>query len=242
MTEFEDRGTGTPFLLLHGGGGPQTVAAFATLLAEHGRVITPTHPGFAGTPRPETLTDMQGLAALYLTLLDDLDLHDVTVIGNSIGGWIAAEMGTRGSRRIGKIILVNAVGLHVEAEPVADIFPLTPAELAKLSFHNSDKFTLDPITTSEEQRSAMAANRATLAVYGGTTMTDKTLQNRLHNITAPTLVLWGEADQIATPAYGRAFAKEIPNATFHLLKETGHVPQVETPRQLLTEVLAFAKA
>jgi pimeloyl-ACP methyl ester carboxylesterase len=240
MTEFEDRGT--PFLLLHGGGGPQTVAAFATLLAEHGRVITPTHPGFAGAARPATLTDMQGLAALYLTLLDDLDLHDVTVVGNSIGGWIAAEMGAQGSRRISKIILVNAVGLHLEAEPVADIFPLTPAELAELSFHNPDKFTLDPTTMSEEQRSAMAENRATLAVYGGTTMTDKTLQNRLRNITAPTLVLWGEADQIATPAYGRAFAKAIPNANFHLLKETGHVPQVETPQQLLTEVLTFAKA
>src|SRR3954470_22536872 len=146
MTKFEDRGEGHPFLLLHGGGGPQTVAGFAALLAEHGRVITPVHPGFGGTERPEDLTDVHGLAQLYLDLLDDLDLSGVTVIGNSVGGWIAAEMGARGSDRIGGIVLVNAVGLEVEGEPVTDISPLAPAELAKLSFHDAEKFTLDPST------------------------------------------------------------------------------------------------
>jgi pimeloyl-ACP methyl ester carboxylesterase len=242
MTKFEDRGEGTPFLLLHGGGGPQTVAGFAALLAEHGRVITPVHPGFGGTDRPEDLADMRGLAKLYLTLLDDLDLHDVTIVGNSMGGWIAAEMGAQGSERIGKIVLVNAVGLEVDGEPVVDIFPLTPAELAKLSFHNPEKFTFDPSSLPEEQRVIVAANRAALAVYGGATMTDPTLRDRLPGISAPTTVLWGEADQIVTPAYGRAFAAAIPGATFRLLAETGHVPQVETPQQLLAEVLAFAKA
>src|SRR5438046_6450995 len=82
-----------PFLLLHGGAGPASVAGFADLLAarKHARVIMPTHPGFDATTRPETVQTIRDLAMLYAALLDELDIWDVTVIGNSIGGWIAAE-------------------------------------------------------------------------------------------------------------------------------------------------------
>src|SRR4051812_22285383 len=86
-----DRGHGRPFLLLHGGGGPQTVAGFGELLAGAHRVISPVHPGFGGTVRPDGFTSVAGLAELYAALLAELDLTDVTVVGNSIGGWIAAE-------------------------------------------------------------------------------------------------------------------------------------------------------
>src|ERR1700684_688673 len=88
-----ERGDGRPFLVLHGGAGPQSVAAFAQLLAEkdRNRVLTPTHPGFGGTPRPDELHSVAGLAALYGGLLDDLGLEDVTGLGNFVCGWIAAE-------------------------------------------------------------------------------------------------------------------------------------------------------
>src|SRR5580704_7793391 len=119
----DDRGEGRPFLLLHGGGGPQTVAGFAELLATKGpaRVVTPVHPGFGGTPRPDGLASIAGLAALYHELLDQLGLQDVTVIGNSIGGWIAAELALLGSPRISGIVLLDAVGIAVEGHPVADV-------------------------------------------------------------------------------------------------------------------------
>src|ERR1700733_9430837 len=79
-------GGGKPILLLHGGGGPQAVAPFAELLAERGpaRVITPVHPGFGGTERPERLTTIVQLAELYVGLLADMGLEKVTVIGNSV--------------------------------------------------------------------------------------------------------------------------------------------------------------
>src|SRR5436190_342889 len=91
---FDERGDGHPVLLLHGGGGPLTVGAFAELLATQrpARVITPTHPGFGGTPRSDSLASIADLAALYVALLTDLGVREVTVVGNSIGGWIAAEM------------------------------------------------------------------------------------------------------------------------------------------------------
>jgi hypothetical protein len=50
---IDERGSGRPILVLHGGGGPQTVSGFAEALAEHAHVLSPIHPGFAGEPRPE---------------------------------------------------------------------------------------------------------------------------------------------------------------------------------------------
>src|SRR5256885_2351119 len=125
------QGKGHPFLLLHGGGGPQTVAPFAGLLAEQrpAGVIPPVPPGSGGPARPAWLTDVPALAQLYLRLLDTLGLEDVTVVGNSIGGWIAAELATLGSDRISSVVLANAVGIQVPGHPVADTFPLSPVEL-----------------------------------------------------------------------------------------------------------------
>jgi pimeloyl-ACP methyl ester carboxylesterase len=242
MLTIDDRGHGRTFLLLHGGAGPQSVAAFGRLLAERGpaRVVTPTHPGFGGTERPDDLTTIAELAEVYLRLLDDLDLHDVTVVGNSIGGWIAAELALHGSPRISGVVLVNAVGIEVEGHPVADVFSLSPTELARLSYHDPAKFAAP---MSDAQRAAMAANRVALAVYGGQpSMLDPTLRERLGKVAVPTAVLWGEADRIVDPDYGRAFAAAIPGARFQLIAEAGHVPQIEAPDRLLDAVLALERA
>ena len=240
---FTERGTGRPFLILHGGAGPQSVSGFADLLAEttHVRVITPTHPGFGGTPRPNGLDSIRRLAELYVALLDQLALTDVTVIGNSIGGWICAEMALLRSPRIGSIILVDAVGIEVPDHPVADFFALTMDQVAELSYHDPDSFRIDVSKMPPAQQAAMAGNRASLAVYGGTpSMVDPALRQRLKGINVPALVLWGESDRIVDPDYGRAYADAIPTARFQLLTETGHVPQIESPRLLLSEVRDFA--
>ena len=240
---FTERGTGRPFLILHGGAGPQSVSGFADLLAEttHVRVITPTHPGFGGTPRPNGLDSIRRLAELYVTLLDQLALTDVTVIGNSIGGWICAEMALLRSPRIGSIILVDAVGIEVPDHPVADFFALTMDQVAELSYHDPDSFRIDVSKMPPAQQAAMAGNRASLAVYGGTpSMVDPALRQRLKGINVPALVLWGESDRIVDPDYGRAYADAIPTARFQLLTGTGHVPQIESPRLLLSEVRDFA--
>jgi pimeloyl-ACP methyl ester carboxylesterase len=116
-----ESGAGQPILLLHGGGGPQTVLGFAQALADdprtYARVLSPTHPGFDGTSRPDVLESIGGLAALYVALLESLDLHDVIVVGNSIGGWITAEMALLGSDRVSRYVLVDAVGIEVAAHP-----------------------------------------------------------------------------------------------------------------------------
>ena len=193
------------------------------------------------TPRPNGLDSIRRLAELYVALLDQLALTDVTVIGNSIGGWICAEMALLRSPRIGSIILVDAVGIEVPDHPVADFFALTMDQVAELSYHDPDSFRMDVSKMPPTQQAAMAGNRASLAVYGGTpSMVDPALRQRLKGINVPALVLWGESDRIVDPDYGRAYADAIPTARFQLLTETGHVPQIESPRLLLSEVRDFA--
>jgi pimeloyl-ACP methyl ester carboxylesterase len=235
----EERGEGQPYLVLHGGAGPQSVAAFAQLLAEKGgsRVVTPTHPGFGGTTRSERLDSVAKLAVLYAGLLDGLGLEDVTVIGNSVGGWIAAEMALLGSARISRIVLLDAVGIEVEGHPVADVSGLSVPEIQALSFHDGTALRVDPTTISDAQKAIMAANGAALAVYSGSSaMADPTLLGRVSGITIPTLVLWGESDRIVEPAYGRAYAAAIDGARFEVLPATGHMPQMETPDLVLDAI------
>jgi pimeloyl-ACP methyl ester carboxylesterase len=236
------RGDGHPFLLLHGGGGPATVTPWADRLAgaRPARVITPVHPGFNGTPRPERLDSPRGLAAVYATLLDELDLRDVTVIGNSIGGWITAELAILGSDRVSSYILVDAVGVEVPGHPVA--VGLTPAELAQRAYYDPATYGVDPARLPPAARAAMAGNQATLARYAGDAMADPTLAPRLGSVGAPALVVWGEADRIGDPDFGRAFAAAIPGAQFRLLERAGHLPQIEVPDTLIDVTWDFADA
>jgi pimeloyl-ACP methyl ester carboxylesterase len=237
---FSERGNGQPVLLLHGGAGPLSVVPWAELLGRTrpARVLTPTHPGFMGTARPEALATIAGLAQVYAELLRKLGLDGVTVIGNSIGGWIAAELALRAPALVQRLVLVNAVGIEVPGHPVADVFSLSPEELSRLSYYDPARFRFDPSKLTPEQRAVFVANRATLKVYAGGS-TDAGLRARLQGIAQPTLVVWGEADRVVDGDYGRAYAEAIPNARFQLLAGSGHVPQIETPELLAATVWPF---
>lgn len=237
-----ERGSGRPILLLHGGAGPQSITGFADQLAaaEQARVVTPTHPGFGGTVRPDGLDSIAALATVYAALLDELDLTDVTVIGNSIGGWITAELALLGSPRVSSVVLVDAVGIEVPGHPLVEFFALTMDEVAQRSFFDPAKFRIDVSALPPAAQDLMAGNRAALAVYGGASMTDPGLAARLAAVSTPALVLWGDSDQIADVEYGRSYAAAIPGAEFRVLAETGHLPQLESPDLLLRRLREFA--
>jgi pimeloyl-ACP methyl ester carboxylesterase len=230
-----EHGQGNAVLLLHGGAGPDSVTGFAELLAarQPSRVLTPVHPGFSGTARPGWLDSVRELAAVYRSLLDDLDLTDVTVAGSSIGGWIAAELALAAQDRVARLILIDAAGLDSADHPIVDFFSLTPDEIAELSWANPEGHRIDLSALTDAQRAIAVGNRAALIAYGGQAMADPTLAARLADITAPTLVIWGEADRIVTPAYGEEYAAAIPKASFKLLPDAGHLPQLETPEAVL---------
>ncbi|MFI5910067.1 alpha/beta fold hydrolase [Dactylosporangium sp. NPDC051541] len=239
---YTERGTGRTVLLLHGGAGPASVGGFADrFAAEHPvRVITPTHPGFDGTQRPASIGGVRDLAAAYREFLDELELEDVVVVGNSIGGWIAAELALLGSARVAGLVVVDGVGIEVEGQPVADFFGLTFPEIAAASYYDPTGRVIDPSAMPEAAQKLMAANRETLKHYAGaSSMVDSTLRGRLVGVPTPALVVWGDSDGIAGPEYGRAFAAAMPGADFVLLERTGHLPQLERPEALIAPLWNF---
>jgi pimeloyl-ACP methyl ester carboxylesterase/quercetin dioxygenase-like cupin family protein len=241
---FTERGEGRPFLLLHGGAGPQSVDGFAALLATSrpARVLTPVHPGFVGTPRPDNLDGIGGLAKLYVQLIEELGATGVTVVGNSIGGWVAAEIALLNSPRISHVVLVDAAGLRIEAHPAPDFFSLSLDQVTDLSYFNPDRFRIDLDKVPAPQKAIIAANRATMARYGGNPMDDPSLLGRMPAAAVPVLVIWGAADRMIPIEQGEAYAAAIPGAEFRVISDAGHLPQLETPDKLLRMVWDFSTA
>ncbi|MFB0618650.1 alpha/beta fold hydrolase [Streptomyces sp. AGS-58] len=222
-------------LVLHGGGGPQTVAPIVGHLAASMHACAPTHPGWDGTTRPDSITSVADLATGYLTRLLDQGEHDVVLVGSSIGGWIALEMAVQAAHDeryaglIGAVVDIDGVGVVVAGEPVADFFALDARGLAEAAWHDPERGYVDPARFTDEQRAIQQANRHTMAVIAGTSMSDPTLLGRLGAVNVPTLVVWGESDRIATPAYGRAVADAVPGARFTEIQLAGHLPHLEAP-------------
>jgi pimeloyl-ACP methyl ester carboxylesterase len=180
------------------------------------------------------------LARVYRALLGALGADGVTVIGNSVGGWIAGELALLAPTLVRKLVLVDACGIEVPGHPVADVFSMPIQELSKLSYHDPERFRIDPSKLAPEQRALMASNMATLKLYGGAMM-DAQLRGRLGAIAAPTLVVWGQADRVVDAEYGRAYAEAIPHARFELLAGAGHLPQLETPELLADTIWRFIR-
>ena len=184
---------------------------------------------------------MPGLARLDVQLLADLGLTGVTVIGNSIGGWIAAEIALL-EQPAGQRRHPGGRGGPEDrrAHPGADFFALTMDQVAELSYFHPDAFRIDLDSLPPAAKAAMAANRAALAIYGGTAMADPSLLRRLPTVAAPVLVVWGAADRMIPVEQGQAYAAAIPGAQFRLIPDAGHLPQLETPDELLKIVGDFA--
>lgn len=239
---YLESGAGPPILVLHGAGGLPEGAPFLERLAEHGRVIVPTHPGFGRSELPDWIDSVDDLAYLYLDLLESLDLRDVTVIGCSMGGWLAAEIAVKSTARIARLVLVDPIGIKVSdrlTRDIIDIFATDPVELERIAVHDP-RNALDLAALSDEALELMARNREAAALYLWEPYAhDPKLPRRLHRIDVPTLLLWGESDRIVTPAYGRAYAELIPRARFELIPAAGHAPHIEQPDAFIEHVVKF---
>jgi pimeloyl-ACP methyl ester carboxylesterase len=213
----------TNVLVLHGGGGPFTTALLAQHLAESSHVIAPTHPGFNGTPRDESITNVRSLADAYAQFLIERDLHDVIVVGSSVGGWLAAELALgAASDRLAGIVIVNGLGIEVPGHPILDVRGMTPQELSTYSFHDPANFRL-PAPTPE----GIAIAQGNAAELGGLTAGARGLNDELAAIHTPALVIWGASDRVADADYGREYASLIPGASFALIPDAGHLPFLE---------------
>jgi len=232
---------GTGVLLLHGGAGARSMAGLAAALSEHAYVVTPTHPGFDGTPRAPWLDTVGDLADAYLDLLEELGLRRVMVIGNSFGGWISSEMTLRDiDHRLDAMVLLNATGIRPDhAGQVTDIRQLPPAAIGKLAFHNP-ALRPDPAALTDEQRAGSAANQKAMASYAGDEfLFAPKLRRRLHRVAIPVLVAWGMEDGVLMPDYGQAYASAFRNGQFQPIAEAGHFPHIEQAKAVLAAIGDF---
>ena len=215
---------------------------FADRLAESYEIIQPVHPGFAGTPIPEHFDNIQDLIFLYLDLIDELNLENTILAGFSMGGWLAAEIATINTKRFSQLVLVDSVGIKAGGpfdRDIADVFAISPNEHMRISWHDSSKAP-DPGSMDDDELQIFASDRIAHGLYTWEPyMHNPKLPYRLHRIDIPTLLIWGEADQVVKPSYGEAFGDLIPGSRLVTIPNSGHSPHIEQPSAFIKHFLEF---
>src|SRR5438132_749826 len=238
-------GTGPPLLFLHGGDYVAQNRAFLDRLARRFRVVAPRHPGFGTTPRPAWFRSIHDIAYLYLDLIDRLDLRDAMLVGSSFGGWVALEIAVRSPARIGRLVVIDSLGLKFggrEERDIADLYALPADEVLRRSFTDPARFVPDYATLDDAELQAIAHDREATALYGWKPyMHNPALARWLHRIAVPSLVLWGAKDGIVVPAYGEKLAAALPNSRFERIAGAAHYPQIEQPAAVADQIAGFAQ-
>ncbi len=244
--EMRTAGEGPPLLFLHGGDYFAQNRPFLDRLARRWRVLVPRHPGFGGSARPEGFRAVHDIAYLYLDLLDRQRLSDVTLVGSSFGGWIALEMGVRSVERIGRLVLIDTLGVKFggrEERDIADIYALPADEVLRRTFFAPERTAPDYGKLDDAEAASIASDRAATALYGWRPyMHDPGLRRWLHRVRVPSLVVWGQSDGIVSPDYGERLCRSLAAARFELIPEAGHYPQIERPDPVADAIERFAHA
>jgi pimeloyl-ACP methyl ester carboxylesterase len=244
--EIAFAGAGSPLLFLHGGDYFAQNRAFLDRLARRWRVLVPRHPGFGGSERPDGFRSVHDLAYLYLDLIEQQRLGEVIIVGSSFGGWIALEMCVRSVERIGRVVLIDSLGVKFggrEERDIADIYALPAAELLRRTFFDPVRAAPDYSQLDDTEAGSIARDRAATALYGWRPyMHDPALGRWLHRVRVPTLIVWGESDGIVTAAYGEKLCRSLPDARLALIPEAGHYPQIERPEAVADAIERFARA
>jgi pimeloyl-ACP methyl ester carboxylesterase len=243
-TEIVTRGRGRPLVFLHPEIGLSPKAPVIGHMAESFRVVAPSLPGYGHTELPRGYSTVDDLAYFTLDLIEAQDLRDIVLVGAGIGGWVAAELATKTTERIGHLVLVNAAGIKTGDRlhrDMLDVFSLPQGELESLSYHDTRFARFDHKEASEDEIHVRLRNRESTVLFGWSPyMYNPKLAGRLHRIRVPTLVLWGASDRVVPAAYGRAYADRIPGARFEPIENAGRFPHVEQPAALARRIADFA--
>ncbi len=228
-------GSGPPLVFFHGAYGLQWDPFLDSLTATH-TVYAPEHPGTTpGSPDSiKPLDNLWDLVLYYYELFDALGLESPALVGHSFGGMIAAEVAATNPERVGKLVLIDPIGLWRDDIPVRNWMTTQLKDLPKYLFADQDgplakMMTAAAAVENEASVDMLIQLMWSLACTGKFVwpIPDKGLKKRIHRIKAPTLIVWGKQDGIASPAYADEFAKRIPNSRVEIIEAAGHVPQLE---------------
>jgi pimeloyl-ACP methyl ester carboxylesterase len=240
-------GEGSPLLYLVGSAPGAVWSTVQDGLSQRYTVLLPDHPGFGFSDDDDRIDSVHDMAFFYLDVLDELDVDRATVVGASLGGWIAADVATIAPERVSKLVLVGACGIRVQGVHVPDWFLLTAEEQAARLFYAQERKELAVaeaalVPDDPEQLRRILRSRIADAHLGWNPLYhDPKLPNRLHRIKAPTLIIWGRHDEVIPLEIGEAFADLIPHAELRVIEDAGHLPQVEQPDAFRAVIDDFLK-
>jgi pimeloyl-ACP methyl ester carboxylesterase len=238
-------GKGRPLVVLHSVEGNLGWLRYYDELARNFTVYVPTHPGFAGSDRPEWLESFTDLSRFYLWILQELGLDKATLLGHFIGGWLAAEIAVMSPDTVERMVLVDAAGVRPKHGEITDIFLHGTEGARRLSFSDPsqvpDYELLFGRKPSPEEREAHVINREAATRYCWKPyMHDPSLPMLLPRLRGiPTLVVWGREDKIAPLECGELYQKAINGARLEVIDRCGHFPQLERTADFVRIVMQF---
>ena len=246
-TEVEVTGSGPPLVYLHGPWGLGPDRAFVARLAGGNTVYAPKHPG-TSRGDPEAVHALEGWLDLMLyhgELLDALGLAAPAVVGHSFGALVAAELAAAAPRSVGRLVLIDPVGLWRDDLPVKNWMILNdkarrPSLFADPEGEAARRF-FDVPSDPAERVDTLAQSIWAQACSGKFVwpIADRGFKNRAHRVAAPTLIVWGKADRIIAPAYAQEFAGRIAGARIELIDQAGHLPHLEQSEAVAKAVCGF---
>lgn len=234
---YWEGGEGPTLVFLHGAGsiGESWVGAFP-LLSRDSRVLLPDLPGFGLSPDNPKLRTFRDLGAACLEFVERTARGPVDLLGNSMGGGLAAGIALERPDLFRSLVLIAPGGLHPREDVATEVKRVLPGELNRAVFQHPERVAREfPKLRPEEVRARRATTRAALARWfsGGL---DPLPYQRLR---VPTLVVWGREDRILPVAWAEEIARGIPGARAAVLEDCGHAPHLELPEQFTDLVRAF---
>ena len=252
-------GSGAPVVLLHGLGA--TKASFlptvAALAPDH-RVIAIDLPGFGDSDKPlRAPYHAPYFAGAVVALLDALGLERADVVGNSMGGRVAIELGLRHPDRVRRLALLAPSLAWLRDRPWAPLLRLVPPQLGALqpaprplveaivrraipgaadgwTAAGVDEFLRSYLTPNGRAAFYAAARNIYLEEPHG----EKGFWTRLPSLEAPSLFVWGRMDQVVPIRFAEHVRRALPKAR-HLELNCGHVPQLERPKVVHDAIHGF---
>ncbi len=253
-------GDGPPLLFLHGLGGLwQNWLLNIPYFMDRFRVLAPDLPGFGRSELPAGKISIQGFARVIDALCTQLGIESPVVVGNSMGGFIGAELALAFPTRVTKLVLVSAAGISAEQmwrEPVLAVGRLMAVSTARAGVRQLPvakrprlrRAALQLVVRYPERLSVPLASE--LVVGAGTpgfiggldAVLGYSFRERLPDIEVPTLIVWGRNDILIPVDDAYEFERLIgENARAVVFDDTGHLAMVERPNrfnELLDQFIA----
>ncbi len=246
--KYVEVGSGPVVVLLHGLGGNSTNWAFNTpALAQKFRVIVPDQVGFGQSDKPLVNYRIGTYVDFLDKFLSELKVERATLVGNSMGGWVAALYAVRYPAKVERLVLVDSAGFappkEFDLNALSGLNPSTRDEMKRLAgmvFYN-------PLFKSDAAVDVLLAQRMSAgdgytiqrlveSIYRG----DDMLDGKLSAVKQPVLIVWGREDGLTPLAReGEKFKRELPAAQMIVFDQCGHVPQVEKAAEFNAAVLKF---